>query len=84
MGTVIATNQEVELLNEFRLIPDEHRQSFMKIVKAYRESVGTSNLVTSPSFVSSELEQDFKESWTQAQRGEVYPIERFWEMLDAE
>ncbi len=55
MTTLIASNQEVELI----------------IVKAYRESVGKPN-------------SDEGLSWAQAQRGEAYPIEKFWEMLNAE
>ena len=62
-----------QVIEEVSKIPMEYLPSFLKIARAFRESVGL------PS-----AEESFRRGWQEAQNGEVHPISELWVGIDAE
>ncbi|QXD14143.1 hypothetical protein GQ464_011820 [Rhodocaloribacter litoris] len=62
-----------EVLRELEQIPPEFLPAFLKLVRAFRESV------TLPA-----AQDSFRQGWKEALRGETRPVSELWEDLDAE
>ena len=72
MNTQNSTYQ-AQVIEEVSKIPMEYLPSFLKIARAFRESVSL------PS-----AEESFRRGWQEAQNGEVHPISELWVGIDAE
>lgn len=64
---------ESQVIEEVSKIPMEYLRSFLKIARAFRESVSL------PS-----AEESFRRGWQEVQNGEVHPISELWVGIDAE
>ena len=72
MSTQNSTYQ-TQVIEEVGKIAIEYLPSFLKIARAFRESVSL------PS-----AEESFRRGWQEALNGEVHPISELWVGIDAE
>jgi len=64
---------QTQVIEEVSQIHMEYLPYFLKIARAFRESVSL------PS-----AEESFRRGWQEAQNGEVHPISELWVGIDAE
>ena len=62
-----------EVLEELEKIPSEFLPAFLKVMRAFRESVAL------PA-----AEESFRQGWSEAVEGQVQPLSELWEGIDAE
>ena len=72
MGAMLSDHQR-RMLAELDGLPEEYFPLLLEMIRAYRESV-----LLQPAADS------FRKGWAEAQSGNVPPIDRLWEGIDAE
>lgn len=68
-----ASDTRCELLTELDGIPEEYYPFLIRMIRTYRESV----LLQTAS-------ESIRRGWEEAKNGELQPIDRLWEGIDAE
>jgi hypothetical protein len=61
-----------QLQNEIRQVPEEYLPALLNIVHAFRESVSLKG-----------AEESVRQGWQESLDGDIQPIEKLWDGLDA-